>query len=107
MKCQVTLRGRQDNAKIIQSVLSSAVQQYKQETGKDVEITLDVNSHLSSDSCGSIELFIHFARTIKVRKLIFYAFKNDRVSFTKCVSQKSAFFVSFRYRTCKGFSIQS
>jgi V-type H+-transporting ATPase subunit E len=57
MEAKITLRGRQADAKIIQSVLPPAVQKYKQETGKDVEITLDVESFLPADSCGGIELY--------------------------------------------------
>lgn len=80
MEAKVTLRGRQVDAKIIQSVLPAAVQQYKQATGKDVEITLDVDSNLPADSCGGVELFSLQGR-IKVVFTTAYFFDNVLNSF--------------------------
>jgi V-type H+-transporting ATPase subunit E len=57
MEPKITLRGRQADSKIIQSVLPPSVQKYKQETGNDVEITLDVENFLPADSCGGVELY--------------------------------------------------
>lgn len=68
MEAKVTLRGRKVDAQLIQGVLPAAVQQYKQATGKDVEVTLDVDSFLPADSCGGIELFALHGR-IKVKRL--------------------------------------
>lgn len=57
MEAVITIRGRQQDAQLIQNALPAAVEQYKRETGKDVVVTLDTDSFLSADSTGGIEIF--------------------------------------------------
>lgn len=56
MEANVLVRGRQQDAQLIQNVLPASVEQYKRETGKDVVITLDTDNFLPADSTGGIEL---------------------------------------------------
>lgn len=56
MEASITIRGRQQDAQLIQNVLPAAVEQYKRETGKDVVVTLDTVNFLSADSTGGIEI---------------------------------------------------
>ncbi|CRL01595.1 CLUMA_CG014353, isoform A [Clunio marinus] len=57
MEANITIRGRQQDAQLIQNVLPGAVEQYKRETGKDVVVTLDTDNFLSAESTGGIEIF--------------------------------------------------
>jgi V-type H+-transporting ATPase subunit E len=68
MEANITLRGRQQDAQLIQNVLPMSVEQYKRETGKDVVVTLDTDNFLSADSTGGVEIFALQGR-IRVRRL--------------------------------------
>lgn len=57
MEANVSVRGRQVDAQIIQNSLPVAVEQYKRESGKDVVITLDTENFLPADSTGGVELY--------------------------------------------------
>lgn len=57
MEANIKIRGRQQDAQLIQNVLPASVEQYKRETGKDVVVTLETETHLSADSTGGIEIF--------------------------------------------------
>jgi V-type H+-transporting ATPase subunit E len=57
MEANIIIRGRQQDAQLIQNALPSSVEQYKRDTGKDVVVTLDTENFLSADSCGGIEIF--------------------------------------------------
>jgi len=57
MEANIIIRGRQQDAQLIQNVLPGAVEQYKRETGKDVVVTLDTENNLPADSTGGIEIF--------------------------------------------------
>lgn len=57
MEANIMIRGRKQDAQLIQNVLPASVEQYKRETGKDVVVTLDTESYLSTDSTGGIEIF--------------------------------------------------
>lgn len=57
MEANVTVRGRQGDAQLIQNTLPLSVEQYKRESGKDVVITLDTENFLPADSTGGIELY--------------------------------------------------
>lgn len=69
MEANITIRGRQQDAQLIQNVLPASVEQYKRETGKDVVVTLDTDNFLSADSTGGIEIFALQGR-IRVRSLV-------------------------------------
>ncbi|GAB0088111.1 V-type proton ATPase subunit E [Sergentomyia squamirostris] len=56
MEPKVILKTRQADQNIVQSVLPRAVEEYKDQIGKDVVITLDTESFLPADACGGIEL---------------------------------------------------
>jgi V-type H+-transporting ATPase subunit E len=56
MEANIIIRGRQQDAQLIQNVLPGSVEQYKRETGKDVVVTLDTDNFLSGDSTGGIEI---------------------------------------------------
>ena len=56
MEANITIRGRQQDAQLIQNALPASVEQYKRDTGKDVVVTLDTEHFLSADSCGGIEI---------------------------------------------------
>lgn len=66
MEANITIRGRQQDAQLIQNALPGAVEQYKRETGKDVVVTLDTDNHLSADSTGGVDIFALQGR-IRVR----------------------------------------
>lgn len=57
MEAQITIRGRQQDAQLIQNALPGSVEQYKRETNKDVVVTLDTENFLSEGSTGGIEIF--------------------------------------------------
>lgn len=56
MEPKATIRSRQVDQALIEKILPAALQQYKEKTGKDVAITLDKGSFLSTDTCGGVEL---------------------------------------------------
>lgn len=68
MEANIMIRGRKQDAQLIQNVLPASVEQYKRETGKDVVVTLDTESYLSTDSTGGIEIFALQGR-IRVRTM--------------------------------------
>lgn len=57
MEANVSVRGRQSDAQLIQNVLPASVEQYKRETGKDIVVTLDTENFLPVDCTGGIELY--------------------------------------------------
>lgn len=52
----VTLRVRQVDLALVESLIESVQQQYKQMTKKDVTLKIDSESFLPSESCGGVEL---------------------------------------------------
>lgn len=56
MEPNVTIRGRQIDQNIIQSVLPNAVDDYKKQTGKDIVVKLDTENFLGADTTGGVEL---------------------------------------------------
>ncbi|XP_014097787.1 V-type proton ATPase subunit E [Bactrocera oleae] len=56
MEPSVTLRCRQADIGLINEVLPATVAEYKQQIGKDVNVHIDTDNHLSADTCGGIEL---------------------------------------------------
>uniref|UniRef100_A0A6B2EKT7 V-type proton ATPase subunit E n=1 Tax=Phlebotomus kandelakii TaxID=1109342 RepID=A0A6B2EKT7_9DIPT len=56
MEPHVILKTRQVDQNIVQSVLPRSVEEYKEQIGKDVVVTLDTDSFLPADACGGIEL---------------------------------------------------
>ncbi|EFN82559.1 V-type proton ATPase subunit E [Harpegnathos saltator] len=61
----VTLRVRQADVHIVQSLLESVQQQYKYMTKKDVTLKIDPDNFLPSESCGGVDLLASKGR-IKV-----------------------------------------
>lgn len=68
MEAKITIRGKKDDAQLIQSALPTSVEQYKRETGKDVVCTLDTENFLSPESTGGVEVLALQGR-IKVNQL--------------------------------------
>lgn len=68
MEAKITIRGKKDDAQLIQSALPASVEQYKRETGKDVVCTLDTENFLSPESTGGVEVLALQGR-IKVNHL--------------------------------------
>lgn len=56
MEPKATIKSRQVDQGLIEKLLPSALQQYKEKTGKDVAVTLDKESFLPADTCGGVEL---------------------------------------------------
>lgn len=56
MEPNIHIRGRQQDAQLIQNVLPGSVEHYKRETGKDVVVTLVTEQFLPADSTGGIEI---------------------------------------------------
>lgn len=56
MEPKVSVRARQVDHSLVQGLLSRASAQYKEQTGKDVVLTLESDAHLPADTCGGIEL---------------------------------------------------
>lgn len=56
MEPSTTIRSRQIDQNLVQSLLPAAVAQYKSQTGKDVVVTLDTDNFLAADSPGGVEL---------------------------------------------------
>lgn len=53
----VTIRVRQVDLPLVESLLDSVQNAYKQITKKDVTIKVDQDNFLPSDSCGGVDLF--------------------------------------------------
>ncbi|XP_032686699.1 V-type proton ATPase subunit E [Odontomachus brunneus] len=62
---QITLRVRQADIHLVESLLESIQQQYKQMTKKDVILKVDPDNFLPSESCGGVDLLASKGR-IKV-----------------------------------------
>lgn len=72
MEPKATIKCRQVDYEIIEKLLPTALQNYKEKTGKDVAIALDKENFLPANICGGVELhglngrirvityFIHF-----------------------------------------------
>ncbi|XP_055709437.1 V-type proton ATPase subunit E [Phlebotomus papatasi] len=56
MEPNVLVKTRQVDQNIVQSVLPRSVEEYKDQIGKDVVVTLDTENYLPADACGGIEL---------------------------------------------------
>jgi len=54
---QVVIRVRQVDVPIVESILSSCIETYKQLTKKDVIVKIDPENFLPAESCGGVELF--------------------------------------------------
>lgn len=57
MEPKTIIRSRQVDQALIQQLLPNAVAEYKQKTGKDVNVILDTETFLPPGTCGGIELF--------------------------------------------------
>lgn len=60
---EVTIRCRQQDVRLVQSVMGAAAQEYKDATGKDVAVKLDTDSFMPSDGCGGVEMITNKAKT--------------------------------------------
>ncbi|XP_054160424.1 V-type proton ATPase subunit E-like [Oppia nitens] len=60
---QVVVRCRQQDIRIVENAMGSAQQEYRDATGKDVEMKLDTESFIGSDSCGGVELIANKGKT--------------------------------------------
>ncbi|XP_067635717.1 V-type proton ATPase subunit E [Eurosta solidaginis] len=56
MEPNVTLRCRQADIGLINEILPATLEEYKSKIGKDVNVRVDTENHLSADTCGGIEL---------------------------------------------------
>jgi len=56
MEPKVSVRCRQVDQSLVQGLLAEASEQYKQQTGKEVVLTIDTDAFLSADTCGGVEL---------------------------------------------------
>lgn len=56
MEPKVSIRCRQVDQSLVQSLLPKASQQYKEQTGKEVVLSIDSENFLSADTCGGVEL---------------------------------------------------
>lgn len=61
----VTLRVRQVDLPLMESLLESIQHQYKQKTKKDVTLKIDSDNFLPSESCGGVELLASKGNYIK------------------------------------------
>lgn len=52
----ITLRIRQVDISLVESLIDTVQQQYKQKTKKDVHLKIDSDNFLPSESCGGVEL---------------------------------------------------
>jgi len=52
----ITLRIRQVDLPLVESLFDTIQQQYKQKTKKDVNLKIDSDNFLPGESCGGIEL---------------------------------------------------
>lgn len=62
----VTVRVRQADQPLIESIVSRACAEYKNKIKKDVQIKVDTENFLAADTCGGVELIAAKGR-IKVR----------------------------------------
>lgn len=56
MEPKATIKCRQVDVGLIEKLLPTALQNYKEKIGKEIAITLDKESFLPPDTCGGIEL---------------------------------------------------
>jgi len=61
----IILRVRQVDIPLVESLLDSIQQQYKQKTKKDVTFKIDSENFLSNESCGGVELLASKGNYIK------------------------------------------
>lgn len=54
---QVTLRCRQVDQDLVQSLLPEVYEQYKANIGKDIKVNIDTQNYLSPETCGGVELY--------------------------------------------------
>lgn len=62
MEANVVVRGRQADAQLIQNILPTAVEAYKNTSGKDVVVTLDTDNYLPAEATGGVDLITHSGR---------------------------------------------
>jgi V-type H+-transporting ATPase subunit E len=67
----VTLRVRQADKGLVESLLGRAQQDYKAKIKKDVQLKVDTENYLPTETCGGIELIAAKGR-IKVLKIVFF-----------------------------------
>jgi len=60
---EVIIHCRQQDVRLVQNVLSGAVQEYKDATGRDVVLKLETDSFISSETCGGVELMTNKGKT--------------------------------------------
>lgn len=56
MEPKATIKSRQADQALIEKLLPQAVHNYKEKTGKDINVVLDKASFLPVDACGGVEL---------------------------------------------------
>lgn len=56
MESEVIIRIRRGDAALIEEVLPASIEQYKENIGQNVRITIDTNNYLPEDTCGGVEL---------------------------------------------------
>lgn len=78
----MTIRVRQVDKSLVESLLGRAQADYKAKLKKDIQLKVDPDTYLSPDTCGGIELIAAKGR-IKVNRLLFYL-----SYFLKVISQK-------------------
>lgn len=57
MEPKCAIRCRQADLQLIQQLLPNSTAEYKQKTGKDINVVVDTESFLPPDTCGGVELF--------------------------------------------------
>lgn len=57
MEPKATIKCRQSDVALIESLLPTALENYKAKMGKDINITLDKESFLPQDTCGGVILY--------------------------------------------------
>jgi len=60
---EVIVRCRQQDLRLVQNVLSGAVQEYKDATKRDVIAKLDTDNFIATDSCGGVEMITNKGKT--------------------------------------------
>lgn len=66
MEPKTTIKSRQADQALIEKILPTAMQQYKEKMGKECNVTLDKEHFLPVDACGGVELHAMHGR-IRVR----------------------------------------
>lgn len=56
MEPNVTLRCRQADVGLVNEVLPDSINQYKDNIGQDVKVTVDQEHYLAADTCGGVEM---------------------------------------------------